>query len=219
MTTAKRALRIIIADDHPIVLCGLVSVFESQPDFQVVASCQDGAAALSAIRNHLPDIALLDFRMPKLSGLEVLDKIVEEALPTKIAFLTASASADYVLAAVTRRAHAIMLKDLPPENLVDSIRSIGAGRRCVAPEIIQAAIGDDNQRLRELGTVIQDLTRKQREVMRLVSEGLSNKEIALLMGLEEGTIKTHLHHIYEKTGVKNRTLLAALTLRLTNDRR
>ena len=110
MTTAKRPLRILIADDHPIVLRGLVSVFESQSDFQVVAACQDGSAALSAIRSHVPDIAILDFRMPKLSGLEVLDKIIEEELPTKIAFLTASAGADYVLAAITRRAHAIMFK-------------------------------------------------------------------------------------------------------------
>ena len=102
MTTAKRPLRILIADDHPIVLRGLVSVFQSQSDFQVVAACQDGSAALSAIRNHVPDIAILDFRMPKLSGLEVLDKIVEEKLPTKIAFLTASAGADYVLPYVNR---------------------------------------------------------------------------------------------------------------------
>jgi len=218
MTTAKRALRIVIADDHPIVLRGLVSVFESQPDFQVVAACQDGSAALSAIRNHRPDIAILDFRMPKLSGLEVLDKIVQEELPTKIAFLTASASADYALAAITRRAHAIMLKDLPPESLLDCIRSIGTGRRWVAPEIIQAAIGDEDQHLRELTRVIQGLTRKEREVMRLVSQGLSNKEIGQVMGLEEGTIKTHLHHVFEKTGLRNRTLLAALTLQLNSHR-
>ena len=216
MTAAKRALRILIADDHPVVLRGLVSVFQSQPDFQVVANCQDGAAALSAIRNNLPDIAILDFRMPKLSGLEVLDKIVEEELPIKIAFLTASASADYVLAAITRRAHAIMLKDLSPEDLVNCVRSVAGGRRCVAPEIIQAAMGSENQRLAELSRMIQGLTPREREITRFVSEGLSNKEIGELMGLEEGTIKTHLHHVYEKTGLRNRTTLAALTLRLAN---
>jgi len=214
MTANTRVLRILIADDHPIVLRGLVNVFESQPDFLVVAACQDGLAALTAIRNHVPDIAILDFRMPKLSGLEVLEKISAEELPTKIAFLTASASADYVLAAITRRAHAIMLKDLPADDVVNCIRSIAVGRRWVAPEIIQAAIRGEEQHLGELTKMIQNLTSKEREVMRLVSEGLSNKEIGQLMGLEEGTIKTHLHHVYEKTGLKNRTLLTALTLRL-----
>jgi len=214
MTANKTALRIVIADDHPIVLRGLVNVFEAQPDFRVVAACGEGFAALAAIRKYSPDIAILDFRMPNLSGLEILDKIVEEEIPTKIAFLTASASADYVLAAITRRAQAIMLKDLPPETLVNSIRSIAAGRRLVAPEIIQTAIGNEDQRLGEITRIVKDLTAREREVMRFVSKGLSNKEIAKLMALEEGTIKTHLHHVFEKTGLKNRTLLAALALRL-----
>jgi DNA-binding NarL/FixJ family response regulator len=213
MNSASSKIKVIIADDHPIVSHGLVSLLSGEPDFTVVATCADGVSALEAIRTHRPDIAILDFRMPGLSGLEVLAHVIKEGLPTKSIFLTATANDRHVIAAITRRAHGLLLKENAPDDLVACLRAVSAGKRWIAAEVIQAALGGEILFPADMPT-LPSLSTREREVMDLVAAGFSNKEVATKLSLTEGTVKLHLHSIYEKTGVTNRTALAALTLRL-----
>lgn len=210
--------RVVVADDHPVVLHGLAALLNMQPDFKVVAACLDGDAALEAIREHVPEIALLDCKMPKRSGLEVLADVTEQGLPTKIVFLTATANDSHALAAITRRAHGLLLKDAAPDRLVECLRAVSAGRRWIPPEVIEAALRRENHRTAHLLPIVESLSPREREVMKLVADGLSNKEIAEHLDMAEGTVKIHLHSIYNKAGVHNRTSLAALAYRVEGDR-
>ena len=212
-------IKIIIADDHPIVLRGLASLLSAEPDFTLAATCQDGIAALEAIRTHLPDIAILDLRMPGLSGLEVLAYVIEEGLPTKTVFLTATTTDRHVLVAITRRAHGLLMKENASDELVACLRAVSAGKRWIAPEIIKAALNGETGFLAEVAPALRSLSTREREVMDLVAGGLSNKEVAAKLNLTEGTVKIHLHSIFNKTGVANRTALAALALvRIESDK-
>jgi two-component system nitrate/nitrite response regulator NarL len=208
------SITVIVADDHPVVLHGLVSLLSIEPGFRVLAACPDGATALEAIRKHVPDIALLDIKMPRLSGLEVLARISKEGLPTKTVFLTATASDRHVLAAITRRAPGLLLKETAADALVECLRTVAAGRRWIPPEVMQTALSDELQRLAVLTPVLRSLTSRERQVMDLVADGLCNKEVAQQLALTEGTVKIHLHSIFQKTGISNRTTLAAVALRL-----
>jgi DNA-binding NarL/FixJ family response regulator len=210
-STSGDKITLIVADDHPIVLHGLVALLNSEPDFQVLGTCQDGMAALEAIRKHHPDIAILDLRMPMLSGLEVLARVIEEGLPTKTVFLTATANDRRVLNVITRHAQGLVMKETAADALVECLRAVTAGRRWIPAEVIQTALGSEVQRLTP---VLKSLSSRELDVVNLVADGLSNKEVARRLGLTEGTVKLHLHSIYEKTGVHNRTTLAALALRL-----
>ena len=207
-------ITLVVADDHPVVLHGIVSLLSIEPDFSVLAACPDGVAALEAIRRHVPDIALLDLKMPRLSGLEVLARVTKEGLPTKTVFLTATTSDRHVLTAITRRARGLLLKETAPDTLVGCLRTVAAGRRWIPPEVMQEALSGAEQRFAELTPVLQSLTLRERQVMDLVADGLSNKEVAQQLALTEGTVKIHLHSIFHKTGISNRTTLAALALHL-----
>jgi two-component system nitrate/nitrite response regulator NarL len=206
----KRSINLIIADDHPVVLHGLVSLLSGESDFKVLAACEDGAAALEAIFKHSPNIALLDLRLPKLSGLAILEKVANEALWTRIVILTAFTGDSDVLAAVSRGVHGIIMKDAAADTLVQCLRGVSAGGRWIAPELIKREI----QLQAEAASVDQLLTLREREVMGLVAEGRANKFVAEQLRISEGTLKLHLHHIYAKTGAKCKSELVELALRV-----
>jgi DNA-binding NarL/FixJ family response regulator len=208
------SIKLVIADDHPVVLHGIASLLRSEPDFEVVAACENGVAALKAILKHAPDIALLDLKMPRLSGLEVFARIRAEGLSTKTVFLTATITDRRVLAAITKQAGGLVLKETAADALVGCLRAVAAGRRWIAPEVFEAALNDSEQHFAELSPLLQSLSSRERQVMELVADGLSNKEVAQKLALTEGTVKIHLHSIYHKTGISNRTILAALALRV-----
>ena len=131
MMAANQTISIVIADDHPIVLHGLLALLKSEPDFRVVAACNDGEAAFDAILTKDPDIALLDFRMPKLNGIEVLAKLDDTGLRTRVIFLTALASDGKLLTALKRSAYGIVLKESAAETVANCIREVAAGRRWI----------------------------------------------------------------------------------------
>jgi len=205
---AHRAITVIIANDHPIVLQGLVGLLSGEPDFKVVAACEDGVAALEAILELSLDIALLDLRMPKMTGLDVLGKVSNEE--TRIVILTGFAEDQDVLVAISRGAHGILMKDAGASALITCLRRVVAGYRCVPPQLVRKEL----QLLAEAASVGQALTSREREVMCLIATGLSNKGVAEQLKISEGTVKLHLHHIYCKTGVSSRSALATLALRL-----
>jgi two-component system nitrate/nitrite response regulator NarL len=206
-----RCVSIVIADRHPVVVYGLKSLLSAKNDFKVVASCFDGKKCIQAIRSLSPDIALLDILMPSLSGLDILAAATSERLPTRIVFLTASAEDRDLIVAAARGAYGVILKDAAPDVLVSCLRQVAAGRRLLALTSSGSPRGQGlftgNLATENLMVV---LTERERQIMHLVSEGLSNKEVGRQLNISDGTIKVHLHHIYQKLAISNRTALAAL---------
>ena len=205
---AHGSITVVIADDHPVILGGLVTLLSDKSDFKVIAACGDGAAALEAILRYSPDVALLDLRMPKMTGLDVLSHVSNDN--TRIVILTAFAEDHDLLAAISRGAHGIILKDSGTSALITCLRKVVLGYRILPPELVKR----EQHWQAEANSVHYSLTSREREVMGLVAIGLSNKAIAQQLGISAGTVKLHLHHIYCKTAASSRSALMTLALRL-----
>jgi two-component system nitrate/nitrite response regulator NarL len=205
-----RCVKVVIADRHPVVVAGLSSLLAATNDFKVVASCNDGEKCIQAIRDLSPELALLDIFMPGVSGLDVLASVMSEHLSTRIVFLTASHDDRDVISAAARGAYGVILKEAATDVLVHCLREVAAGRRLLPLAISESPALQSLQP--GAGTVLTALTERERQIMHLVSEGLSNKEIGRQLNLSDGTIKVHLHHVYQKLAIGNRTALAALVL-------
>jgi len=212
MRARRRLTSIVVADDHPIVLHGVVGLLSCQSDLSIIASCDNGMAAIDAIQRWSPDVAVLDIAMPGCSGLDVLASIAREHVATKVIFLTATARDDQLLTAIARGAKGIILKDAAPQDLVRCVREVAAGRSWFPADLVDVALERETGRRSQRELIEEGLTVRERQVMRLVSEGLSNKEIGRRLGLSEGTVKIHLHNIYDKIGVPNRTALTAVAI-------
>jgi RNA polymerase sigma factor (sigma-70 family) len=207
-----RCTRLVIADRHPIVLQGLTSVFAAERDFEIVASCGDAASCVEAIRNLMPDVALLGEVWPDTTGAEILAIANAERLSTRLVFFTTSTEHGNLSAAISAGACSVISKHASPEDLVDSLRIIADGGSLLpspSPDLAPAG-KEGNDAI--VANALAVLTDREREIMRLVSEGLSNKAIARLLNVSQGTIKVHLHHIYQKLEINNRTVLAALAI-------
>src|SRR6266702_7440504 len=211
-----RCTSLVIADRHPVVLQGLTSVLVAQNGLKVVACCSDGHSCIEAIRSLVPDIAIIDISMPGLTGLEILTIANSEGLSTRLVFFTASVEDRELVISAAAGAYGVILKVVAPEILVQSLRQVADGQRLLP------LLPSDQTVPRERGTiaitenVLTVLTDRERQIMSLVSEGLSNKEIGRRLNIADGTIKVHLHHIYQKLEISNRTVLAALAI-LHND--
>ena len=217
MTGGNGKLRIFLADDHPIVLAGLERLLGLQPECVVVGKSADGASALKEIEELEPDIALLDINMPKLSGLEVLEALESSGLSTRAIILTASATDSQVITAVTSGAWGIVLKDRVSDTLLECIAAVSLGQPWLPPDLVSPAFERDAHRRRSAVELDELLTTREQEIAKLIAEGLSNKHIGKQVGISDGTVKIHLHNIYNKLGVTNRTALATLVQR-TQDR-
>ena len=208
-----RRTSVVIADRHPVVLQGLIKVLEAQSDFAVVACCGDGTSCLEAIRSLRPEIAILDISMSGLNGLEILAIASSENLPTRLVFFTAAIESDELAMAAVGGAYGVILKDVASEILLQSLRQVADGQR-----LLPLLSFDEAPRLRMKNAISENaltvLTDRERQIMRLVSEGLSNKAIGRRLNIADGTIKQHLHHIYQKLEIDNRTVLAALAISL-----
>jgi len=209
---SQSPLAVLVADDHPVVLRGLVDVLETSGGMKVVAACPDGLSAMDAIRKLTPDVAVIDIAMPSFPGLEILARVIADESKTKIVFLTVSIADDQILASIAHGAKAIMFKDSAPEDLIDCVRTVAGGGTWFPPDLIDAALERETGRRVRIERIRKNLTIRELEIMRLVSEGLSNKQIARRVSLAEGTVKIHLHNIYQKVGVANRTALTAFAL-------
>jgi DNA-binding NarL/FixJ family response regulator len=205
-------ISIVIADDHPVVLRGVDAILSVQTDMKVLAVCTDGRAAAEAIRQLAPNVAVLDVVMPGLNGLEVLSATAAAGSTTKIVFLTGFATDDHILAAIANGAQGIVLKEAAPDSLVECVRTVAAGKQWFPTDLIETALRRDACRHAESDRFIGQLTAREQQIVALVAEGLSNKEIAHRINLAEGTIKLHLHTIYEKLETPNRTALTALAI-------
>jgi len=197
-------IRIVLTDDHPIVLDGLERLFQALPDFEVVACCRDGEAALDVLRKTQVDVLVLDQRMPGKTGLEVLKTVADERLPCRTVLLTAALRDDEVVEAVRLGATGVILKEASPDTLVDCVRRVYRGEQWIDHDTLSRAFGHVLQResaAREAGKM---LTPREIEIVKMIASGLRNKAIADRLTISEGTVKIHLHNIYEKLGVDGR---------------
>jgi two-component system nitrate/nitrite response regulator NarL len=205
-----RCVRAVIADRHPIILQGLSGVLAAERDFRVVARCVDAGSCLAAIRILVPDIAILDIAMPDIPRQEILDIANSGNLATRLVFFTAFIEDRDLMELAAAGACDVISKDAEPGYLVRALRQIAEGPRMMAPASaseaacrVQSAMADKT---------LMTLTDRERQIIGLVSEGLSNKEIGRRLNISDGTIKVHLHHVFQKLEISNRTVLAALAL-------
>jgi DNA-binding NarL/FixJ family response regulator len=199
---AESPVRIIVADDHPMVLTGLAEMLVASGNFTLLASCHDGATALHAVHSLKPDVAILDIRMPGMSGLDVLREIRSQDLPTRVLLLTADIDDEQTLEAIRQGVNGVILKSMAARLLVEGVRKVAAGGYWVETESLRRAV--DKLLRREITRAEGLLTPSEDRVLRLVAEGRTNGEIGKTLNISEGTVKSHLHNIYSKLEVKNR---------------
>jgi two-component system, NarL family, nitrate/nitrite response regulator NarL len=199
----QRSIRVLLADDHPLILDGLEQLFRTDPRFRVVARCADGRQALEAIERESHDLAILDLRMPELDGLEVLERAGGRS---PIILLTAEIEDDRVAEALRSGVRGLILKERAAELLLDCVDVVLQGERWVDPELSARATrsaeeGSSTARSRAV------LSSREIEITRGVAAGLRNREIAEKLFISEGTVKSHIRTIFEKTGVDSRIQL------------
>jgi DNA-binding NarL/FixJ family response regulator len=201
---------VLIADDHPILLSGLRSLIEADPDFEVAGVAADGAEALDQIRRLHPAIAVLDLNMPVRTGIEVLTQVTELGLSTHIVVLAATASDDDIHRLVTAGAKGLVFKESAPQLLMQCLRTVATGGDWYSNDIaeIVSRQGDEKRLWRSR---FDSLTDREIEVILLANAGRSNKEIAYALQLVEGTVKVHLNNIFRKLHVTTRAELTART--------
>lgn len=200
-------ITLILADDHPLILDGMENLFRIEKDLRVVARCLDGEETLKAVRKHKPDILILDIRMPGKDGLAVLRAMRKENLPTPVVLLTAVVEEEEVAEAIRLGVRGLVLKELAPKLLVQCIREVNAGGLWLEKHSVSTALERLLQREAGRKEAAQVLTPREVEIVRQVAAGLRNAQIATQLFISEGTVKMHLHNIYQKLNVDNRTKL------------
>jgi DNA-binding NarL/FixJ family response regulator len=198
-------IRLVLIDDHPLVLNGLAQLLSSGPDFEVLAMCGTAAEGLRAVETHHPDVLLLDLALPDESGLSVLRRL-DPTRPPAVIVLTASQDEGELLDAARLGARGIVLKATAPRVLEDCVRAVHEGRQELV--VVDEALA---QRLAERRTaeaeLEQTLTSREIDILRLVALRLDNQEVASRLGISVGTVKIHLHHIYAKLHLDGRQQL------------
>ena len=207
-TSPVAIIRLVLADDHPIVLAGLAQLFATEPGFVVVSTAASGSETLTAVRKHRPDVLVLDLRMPDMGGIDVVRQLQHERCATRVVILTASES-DEVLEAIRMGVQGVVLKDMAPALLVRCVRAVNSGDKWIERVLATRAL-DRLLARRSAEHDVAVLTRRELEVAQLIAQGFSNKAVASRMLITEGTVKLHVHHVYEKLGVDGRMALAAL---------
>jgi DNA-binding NarL/FixJ family response regulator len=209
MTASAAPITVLIADDHPVVLQGLTVLFEVQDDIRLVGQASDGAEAVRLTRELDPDVLVLDLKLPGLDGMGVLSQLRSLETRTRVLVLTSAAGPSGPALALQAGATGFLYKDVDPDALVRAIRAVYDGNTVLAPEaagLVAARPGGDVRG-------IAALTAREREVLALLADGRSNREIARALRVTEKTVKTHVSSVLAKLGVADRTQAALLAVR------
>jgi DNA-binding NarL/FixJ family response regulator len=202
------SVRVLIADDQALVRAGFRKILEADPGIEVVGEAADGLEAVEHSRVHVPDVVLMDIRMPGLDGIAATRRLSEELKDgPRVLVLTTFGLEEYVYEALRAGASGFLLKDVPPEQLIGAVHVVARGDALLDPAITRSVIEAFASRpaaRRELAETIEELTPREREVFALVARGLSNAEIARELVVGDGTVKTHVAHLLLKLGLRDR---------------
>ena len=197
-------IRIFSVDDHPLLREGIAAIINNQPDMQMVAQAATGSEAVQMFRQHLPDVTLLDLRLPDMSGIDVLIAIRSEFPEARVVMLTTFEGDVDIRRALEAGARGYVLKNMPPKDLVEVIRQVSKGRKRIPAEVaahLAEYVGED------------DLTLREVDVLRHIASGNRNREIGERLFISEETVKVHIKHIMEKLGANDRTEAVAIAVR------
>ena len=201
-------IRVVIVDDQPLLRAGFRMILEAEPDIEVVGEAPDGAAAVEATARLAPDIVLMDIRMPIMDGVEATRRLAGPGVehPTKVVVLTTFDLDEYIVEALRNGASGFLLKDVPPEQLVDAIRVVADGGALLAPSVTRRLLDTFAHRLPRgaRASGLADLTERELEVLRHVAAGRSNAEIADELVVGETTVKTHVSRVLMKLDLRDR---------------
>ena len=200
-------IRVLVVDDQEMVREGFSALLDAQDDIEVVGSAGDGVAAVAAVRRLLPDVVLMDIRMPEMDGLEATRLLAAEPHPVKVLVLTTFDLDDYVYEALRAGASGFLLKHAPARELLDAVRVVARGEALLAPSITKRLIEDFVKSRPAQGVrprQLTSLTERETEVLRLIAQGLSNVEIAGHLFVAEQTVKTHVGRVLMKLGLRDR---------------
>jgi DNA-binding NarL/FixJ family response regulator len=202
--SSESPIRVFSVDDHPLLREGIAALVNSQPDMVLIAQGATGAEALQLFKEHLPDVTLLDLRLPDMSGIDVLIAIRSQFPEARVIMLTTFEGDVEIQRALQAGARGYLLKNMPPTELLDVIRLVHAGKKRIPPEIASQLL----EHMTDEG-----LTEREIEVLKQVADGNRNREIAERLFISEETVKVHIKHIMEKLGASDRTQAVSIGLR------
>jgi DNA-binding NarL/FixJ family response regulator len=204
---------VVLADDQALVRGGFRMILEAQDDVEVVGEAETGSEAVARVRELRPDVVLMDVRMPELDGIEATRRIVADGLPTRVLVLTTFDEDEIVYQALRAGAGGFLLKSAPPARLVDAVRLVAAGEELLAPSVTRRLI-EQYVRRPPTGPAVPAelaaLTEREREVLELIAGGHTNGEIAARLVVSEATVKTHVNHVFQKLGLRDRVQAVVL---------
>ena len=201
-------IRVLVCDDQELIRAGFATIIDAQPDMEIVGECGDGRAAIALAARLRPDVVVMDVRMPVLVGIEATRSLAGAGVaePVKVLVVTTFNLDEYVYEALRAGASGFLLKDAPPAQLLYGIRTVAAGAALLAPEVTRQLVGRYAARIRPAASDPDAgaLTPREREVLRLIAEGLSNSEIAAALVISPETVKTYVSRILTKLGLRDR---------------
>jgi RNA polymerase sigma factor (sigma-70 family) len=207
-------IRVVIADDHGIVLAGLRAVLAAEPDIAVLAETTDGRAAIAAVEEHAPDLLVVDLSMPGLNGVEVIRRLHELRPATRVVVLSMHAAPEYVRPALRAGAAGYLVKGSGLEDLVRALRVVASGGTFLGPEAQRVIQREDPRRSeREPPEALDRLTAREREVLQLIAEGRTNREMATLLGVTPKTVDTHRTRLMHKLDLHDTAALTRFAMR------
>ncbi|WP_394619522.1 response regulator [Lentzea sp. JNUCC 0626] len=204
-------IRVLVVDDDVQVRAGLKTVLGGAPDVVVVGEAGDGQEALNVTSSAMPDVVLMDIRMPRMDGVRATSRLRERGTPARILILTTFDTDELVLAALRAGANGYLLKDTPPEDVITAIRRVAAGEPALSPsvtnQVIAAAVRPNDRQL-TARALVASLTTRERDVAVLISDGRTNQEIGKALHMGVATVKTHVGNVFVKFGATNRVQVA-----------